>query len=116
MKTIYGIGHLLVLLSGLTGLFNIAPVRTHSLPNNGDIATASRHDVAKVKESYSKIPLSFAANHGQAEKNVKFTSRGSGYSLALTPTTFTVAAIHSRTSASVIQATLLGGNESANLT
>lgn len=116
MKIIYGFAHLLLLLSGLTGLFNIAPVRNHSLPNNGYKAAASRKDVAKVKESYSKIPLSFAPNHGQAAENVKFTSRGSGYSLALTPTTFILAAMHSNTSASIVQATLLGANAAAKVT
>ena len=116
MKTTYSIAQLLLLLSGLTGLFNIAPVRNHSLPNHSYGAATSRNDVAKVKASYSKIPLSFATNHGQAGKNVKFTSRGSGYSLSLTPTSFTLAAMHSRTSASVVQATLLGSNDAANLT
>jgi len=34
--------------------------------------------------NYSKLPLSFEVNHGQADSNVKFLSRGSGYSLFLT--------------------------------
>ncbi|HET6892581.1 MAG TPA: SBBP repeat-containing protein, partial [Pyrinomonadaceae bacterium] len=67
------------------------------------------------------------ANYGQADKKVKFISRGSGYSLALAPTTFTLAVadprnknneeskVRSRASASVLQATLLGGNAAANL-
>jgi beta-lactam-binding protein with PASTA domain len=39
---------------------------------------------AHVAENYGKIPLSFEANQGQADKTVKFVSRGSGYSLFLT--------------------------------
>jgi len=39
---------------------------------------------AKVVETYGKLPLSFEANTGQAEKNVKFLSRGRGYGLYLT--------------------------------
>ncbi|HVI72772.1 MAG TPA: SBBP repeat-containing protein, partial [Pyrinomonadaceae bacterium] len=55
------------------------------------------------------------ANYGQAHKDVKFISRGSGYSLSLAPTTFTLAVANSA-SASVIQTTLLGGNAAAKLT
>lgn len=53
------------------------------MSRHSDEAPTLRHDLAKVKQSYSKIPLSFVANHGQADKRVKFISRGSGYSLAL---------------------------------
>jgi len=46
-----------------------------------DNAAAARVQVA---QNYGKIPLSFEANQGQAAKTVRFTSRGSGYSLFLT--------------------------------
>ena len=125
MKTRHAIAHLLALLTGLTELLNIAPVHVYS-SGYGYKAPVFRSDLARVKESYSKIPLSFVANYGQADKKVKFTSRGSGYSLALAPTTFTLAVTdprnknkesigRSRTSASVLQATLLGSNASANI-
>ena len=39
---------------------------------------------ALVAQNYGRIPLSFEANQGQADKTVKFVSRGSGYSLFLT--------------------------------
>ncbi len=39
---------------------------------------------ARVSESYGKLPLHFEANHGQTDKDVRFLSRGSGYSLYLT--------------------------------
>ena len=122
MKITYTIAHLLVLLLVLTGLVNIAPIHVHSSAGNGYKAPARRSDLARVKESYSKIPLSFVANHGQADKKVKFTSRGSGYSLALTATTFTLAVADQRnkkneeSSTSLLQATLLGGNAAAKLT
>jgi hypothetical protein len=35
-------------------------------------------------ESYGKLPLSFEINQGQTDSQVKFLSRGSGYSLFLT--------------------------------
>ncbi|HJP92353.1 MAG TPA: SBBP repeat-containing protein [Pyrinomonadaceae bacterium] len=128
MKTTYTIARLLALFVGLTGLLSITSVHVSSLSGHGYKTPTFHSDLAKVKESYSKIPLSFVANYGQADKNVKFTSRGSGYSLALAPNTFTLAVadprnknpekpiVQSRASASVIQATLLGGNAAANLT
>ena len=120
MKTKY-IARLLALLISLTALLNIAPVRVSSSSGYGHKPSTSRYDLARVKESYSTIPLSFVANHGQAAKNVKFTSRGSGYSLALAPTTFALAVANPRNkndkeSAAVLQATLLGANGAAKLT
>ncbi len=40
----------------------------------------------QIVESYGKLPLSFEANQGQTDAQVKFISRGSGYSLFLTST------------------------------
>ncbi len=37
-------------------------------------------------ETYGKLPLAFEANQGQTDPQVKFLSRGSGYTLSLTPT------------------------------
>ena len=41
---------------------------------------------ARLSEAYGKLPLSFEANQGQADKQVEFLSRGSGYTLFLMPT------------------------------
>src|SRR6266496_1419979 len=41
---------------------------------------------ARVTESYGKLPLSFEANRGQMDSDVKFFSRGSGYGIFITPT------------------------------
>ena len=123
MKISYTIAYLLALLTGLTGLLNLASVPVHSLSGYDYKPPTFRSDLARVKESYSRIPLSFVANYGQADKKVKFISRGSGYSMALAPTTFTLAVANprnknneERASASVIQATLLGGSAAAKLT
>ena len=40
----------------------------------------------QLVEAYGKLPLSFEANHGQADSRVNFLSRGSGYTLFLSPT------------------------------
>lgn len=39
---------------------------------------------ARVAENYGKIPLTFEANDGQADKSVKFLARGGAYELYLT--------------------------------
>ena len=41
---------------------------------------------SKVVATMMKAPLSFEANQGQTDKSVNFISRGSGYTLFLTPT------------------------------
>jgi hypothetical protein len=38
----------------------------------------------KVVDAYGRLPLSFEANQGQSDAQVKFLSRGSGYTLFLT--------------------------------
>jgi len=116
VKTRYTLAHALALSFVLAGLFvYIASVDVYSSSGYGHKPPATRSHLEKVKQSYSKIPLSFVANHGQAGKDVKFTSRGSGYSLALAPTTFTLALANSHASASVLRATLLGGNSAAKI-
>lgn len=49
-------------------------------------AKVSEETRQQVVETYGKLPLSFEANQGQTDKQVKFLSRGSGYTLFLTPT------------------------------
>ena len=39
---------------------------------------------AEIVENYGRLPLSFEANTGQADKSVRFLSRGRGYGLYLT--------------------------------
>jgi Beta-propeller repeat len=39
---------------------------------------------SRLVQSYGKLPLSFEANRGQTDSQVKFLSRGSGYTLFLT--------------------------------
>src|SRR5450631_8482 len=42
--------------------------------------TTSRH----VQQNYGRLPLKFEANHGQTDSQVKFLSKGKGYSAFLT--------------------------------
>jgi Beta-propeller repeat/Abnormal spindle-like microcephaly-assoc'd, ASPM-SPD-2-Hydin len=47
-------------------------------------AQANPPDSARIVASYGKLPLAFEANQGQSDPQVKFLSRGAGYSLFLT--------------------------------
>ena len=51
-----------------------------------DLPLAQAPATGRVMETYGKMPLSFEANQGQTDPRVKFLSRGSGYTLFLTPT------------------------------
>jgi hypothetical protein len=56
-------------------------------PASGSPLTAPDADVQqRVRASYAQLPFSFEANQGQADSNVKFLSRGSGYQLSLKAT------------------------------
>ncbi len=60
-----------------------------SLPASNALAQQIRPDEAKrttLNQAYGKLPLSFEANQGQTDPQVKFLSHGNGYSLFLTPT------------------------------
>ena len=52
-------------------------------------STVSERDKAiqaRLNEAYGRLPLSFEANHGQTDSQVNYLSRGSGYTLFLSPT------------------------------
>jgi len=52
---------------------------------------ASDSKRANMAEGYDKLPLAFEANQGQSDPQVKFLSRGTGYSLFLSPGEATLA-------------------------
>lgn len=47
-------------------------------------ANADQTTRVRLNEAYGKLPLSFEANQGQTDPQVKFLSRGRGYGLFLT--------------------------------
>jgi hypothetical protein len=53
---------------------------------------------ARVHEAYGKLPLSFEVNRGQTDPQVKFLSRGPGYTLFLTATDAVLSLAHSTAS------------------
>src|SRR5436309_965995 len=88
----------------------------------------------QVLAAYGKLPLSFEANQGQTDPQVKFLSRGRGYTLFLTPTeavlTLTKADAHAkrrisgeativepeRRAGTVLRMKLLGANPTPRVT
>jgi hypothetical protein len=59
------------------------------MPAEAPAATAPKPSSAlkaEIESNYGKLPLSFEANQGQTDSQVKFLARGRGYALFLTPT------------------------------
>src|ERR1035437_4245343 len=69
----------------------------------------------RVMDSYGKLPLSFEANRGQTARQVKFLSRGPGYTLFLTPDA-AVLSLHREKDNAVLRMKLLGANAPASVT
>ena len=79
-KSFLSIG-LLIIASALGGItWSRSQRPSHQSPAQPDAATKAR-----LKNAYGQLPLSFEANAGQTDPDVDFISRGSGYSVFLTP-------------------------------
>jgi Beta-propeller repeat len=75
---------------------------------------------ARVREAYGKLPLRFEANAGQTASQVKFLSRGSGYTLFLSPAEAVLALSNRKSktdggSKSVVRMKLAGANPAPQL-
>jgi len=55
-----------------------------SIPAKRGTSTVARGSQPRLVASYGKLPLSFEVNQGQTEAQVRFLSRGRGYTLFLT--------------------------------
>ncbi|HXN21403.1 MAG TPA: SBBP repeat-containing protein [Candidatus Dormibacteraeota bacterium] len=63
-----------------------APVSGAATIPSGTVSrSASEKTRAQILAAYGKLPVSFEANRGQTDGQVKFLSRGRGYNLFLTP-------------------------------
>jgi hypothetical protein len=67
------------------------PLAPSIQPGSGLSASSTKSSIdektkVRVIQSYDKLPLQFEANEGQIDGQVKFLSRGSGYSMLFTPT------------------------------
>src|SRR5215210_2631369 len=86
---------LLLVASAWGGVTRIRSQWAHHLAaQQTDLVSQSSHQAtaqldaatkARLNEVYGQLPLSFEANVGQTHPQVDFISRGSGYSLLLTP-------------------------------
>jgi hypothetical protein len=68
-----------VLLATLAGTMELVLVTPCAQSQQSSVP-----DHSVMAENYGKLPLSFEANYGQSDPQVKFQSRGGGYSLFLT--------------------------------
>ncbi|MBD2775164.1 SBBP repeat-containing protein [Iningainema tapete] len=68
-------------LMGLSKL--VAPLSSVAAPK--PVAVTDAMKLAHVSKINNLLPLNFEANQGQTDKQVKFLSRGNGYSMFLTP-------------------------------
>src|SRR5437867_89347 len=125
--TVAGVKGMILLLA--LALANCAPAPA-TRPST-EIPQATK---PQVLTAYGKLPLSFEANEGQADPQVKFLSRGRGYTLFLTPTeavlTLTKADAHAkrrisgeativepeRRAGTVLRMKLLGANPTPRVT
>jgi hypothetical protein len=61
------------------------PASTAATTQTGATSPAPSVAAQAARASFAKLPLSFEENVGQTDARVKFTSRGAGYNLFLTP-------------------------------
>ena len=64
----------------------LAMLAGHPPRLSGRTKSAIRNPKSAIEVSYARLPLAFEANQGQTDGQVKFVSRGSGYTLFLTGT------------------------------
>jgi hypothetical protein len=89
MKSVYSCtAAILVILAGAalypTHMMKAGPGSATQATAVAPAATPTQKQNTRLAENYGKLPLSFEANQGQTASQVKFLSRGRGYSLFLT--------------------------------
>ena len=70
-------------VAGMLLSYQVTGFAMHSKAARQELDPASQ---AKVQAAYARLPLAFETNRGQAEKKVRFLSRGSAFSLFLSST------------------------------
>ena len=74
----------LAVLTAALPLVLAACAATGAIPTGTSAPPVSQAAEQQVLATYGKLPLAFEANRGQSDAEVKFLSRGSGYTLFLT--------------------------------
>ena len=74
----------------------------------GPFESARTHPIrkAEIEEAYAKLPLSFEANQGQTDRNIKFLSRGPGFTIFLAPTEVVLSLTRNGASPKLVSASL----------
>ncbi len=85
-----------------------------SLPLGTPLAQPDAAMEAHASAAYGQLPLSFEANQGQTDRQVNFLSRGSGYTLFLTPNE-AVLSLKQASSEDVLLMQLVGANPTAHV-
>lgn len=113
-KTIINLGIKVLLVTGLLS----STLLYVSEPNHSDpvVNSIDRAAHARVSEDYGRLPLSFEANLGQTDAQVKFVSRGRGYNLFLTATEAVLAWQRAEQYNELLRMQLSGANDTATLT
>lgn len=114
------LGSFLLLIVGLVCLKTLnkeeiqaTPLKKQPLSKNNPTQTfkPTQSTQTLIEEAYGKLPLRFESNNGQTDKQVKFISHGSGYSLFLTANKATLALKSKEKSKSaVLEMEMLGSN------
>ena len=96
-RNVFTLAFVVLLCLVLTAVFRQQPVgelqnsnrateSKQNEPEDGGLTPADEQTRAKVIENYGKLPLHFEPNEEQIESDeIKFTSRGDGYNLFLSP-------------------------------
>ncbi len=84
MKPLPVVAICLILASGFSAISHAAGPIAATAPAGHLAVGAAKPATARIEANYGKLPLSFEANQGQSDPQVRFLSRGYGYSLFLT--------------------------------
>jgi hypothetical protein len=76
----------ILVMSGLMASLALSVLAASPTPRPAYIADNSAANKVQMAQNYGKLPLSFEANRGQSDPQVRFISRGRGYSLFLMDT------------------------------
>jgi hypothetical protein len=93
----------------LSPILSAVPGSTQQMPRTG----LPGHP--KLVETYGKLALSFEANQGQADRDVKFLAHGPGYSMSLTQDSAILSTRSPKSTDSVLRIKLLGANTAAEV-
>jgi len=90
-----------------------------SIENSPDITTSTYSETIEPKiqvdNEFGKIPLAFETNQGQVDESVKFLTRGSGYTMFLTPQEAIISLASLNDVSANIQMKMIGANPSPNV-